>query len=149
MVFPKYFFANEFSSRIDTLCSLNNKVMITTLGYQQRIQGARESWSPSDSVKDYLFAALALNKYNFPHYFPYFFCNILPIFIVPSSKNFPVSPWTAYHFKTHPNWKVLPVSLCFTYFRVLGVYLSPNYSLIRAYISCNMKTNALMIFYLF
>ena len=93
--------------------------------------GPRGQWPPPDPVKDYFFAPLALNKYNFPHFFDslcmaYYFFNILPIFIVQVHK---ISKLKV---------KALLVGLGFTYFNGVRCTCKPQVLLLRAFISCNV-----------
>ena len=106
---------------------------------------------PPHPVKDYLFASLALNKY-FPHFFAsfhsaYYFCNILPIFIVQVQK-FSSLALLGISFLNSSKLKVkvLVLGLAFTYFRGVKCTPKPQLLLVTSFDSCNMKTNVVMIF---
>ena len=95
---------------------------------------------------------LALDKHNFPNFFAplcstYYFCNILPIFIVQIKKfSGLASLGISFLISSKLKVKILPVGLGFTYFRCVRYTPKLQLRLVGAFISCNMKTNAVMIF---
>ena len=94
-------------------------------------------------------------KIHFSHFFTllcsaYYFCNILLIFIV-AFQTFSRLTLLGILFLNSYRLKleVLPIGLDFTYFRGTMYTPKPQLLLVKAFISYNMKTNAVMIFFLF